>query len=261
MLIDTHSHIYLPEFDEDRAEMIDRAKQAGVINIYMPNIDSESIPLLYATETAFPEMCIPMMGLHPCSVNESVEIELKTIEKELFSRSFSAVGEIGLDYYWDKTFIDQQKSAFVRQMSWAKELEIPIVIHSRESTSDVISLVTREKTEKLFGIFHCFGGSAEEAKKITDLGFFLGIGGVVTYKKSGLDETLRSVDLKHLVLETDAPYLSPVPFRGKRNEPSYLIHIAEKIAEIKDIPVEEVFKITTENAGKVFKNSTLITGN
>lgn len=252
MIIDTHSHIYLPEFDSDRDALIQRALENDVRKIFMPNIDSSSIGMLYETEQKYPEVCIGMMGLHPCSVKEDFEAELKVVEEELSGRLFSAVGEIGLDYYWDKSHIDQQKYAFVRQMGWAKDLDIPIVIHSRDSTADVISLVKQEKTPKLRGIFHCFGGSAEEAKQITDLGFLLGIGGVLTYKKSGLDQTLKEVDINHIVLETDAPYLTPVPFRGKRNEPSYIIYVAEKLAEVKNMSISEVKRITTANAEKLF---------
>ena len=252
MLIDTHSHIYLPDFDKDRAEMIDRAQKNGISKIYMPNIDRESIPLLYASEQAYPEICIAMMGLHPCSVNEDLTSELEEIEKQLFSRNFSAVGEIGLDYYWDKTFIEQQKDAFVKQMRWAKELNIPIVIHSRDSTTDVLALVRQEKTENLRGIFHCFGGTVEEANSIIELGFYLGIGGVLTYKKSGLDETLKHIDLKHIVLETDAPYLTPVPFRGKRNEPAHITYVAQKLAEVKNVPLEDIYHATSANAIQIF---------
>lgn len=252
MIIDTHSHIYLPDFDDDRDEIIQRAKNNNIKKIFLPNIDSSSIEMLYNTEKLYPGMCIAMMGLHPCSVKENYLTELNIVESELSKRSFSAIGEIGLDYYWDKTFINEQKEAFIRQMNLAKNFDIPIVIHSRDSTEDVISLVRQEKSPKLRGIFHCFGGSVEEAQQITDLGFLLGIGGVLTYKKSGLDQTLKHIDLRHIVLETDAPYLTPVPFRGKRNEPSYITFVAEKLAEAKGMSLEEVCRITTENAENLF---------
>lgn len=252
MIIDTHSHIYLPDFDDDRDEIIQRAKNNNIKKIFLPNIDSSSIEMLYNTEKLYPGMCIAMMGLHPCSVKENYLKELDIVESELSKRSFSAIGEIGLDYYWDKTFINEQKEAFIRQMNLAKNFDIPIVIHSRDSTEDVISLVRQEKSPKLRGIFHCFGGSVEEAQQITDLGFLLGIGGVLTYKKSGLDQTLKHIDLRHIVLETDAPYLTPVPFRGKRNEPSYITFVAEKLAEAKGMSLEEVCRITTENAENLF---------
>ncbi|MBL7829542.1 MAG: TatD family hydrolase [Saprospiraceae bacterium] len=253
MIIDTHSHIYLPDFSEDRDEMIQRALDTGISKIYMPNIDSSSINMLYQTEKDYPDICIGMMGLHPCSVKEDFENELKIIEIELFKRAFSAVGEIGLDYYWDKTFIEQQKHAFILQMKWAKQLDIPIVIHSRESTVDVIELIKQEKSSNLRGIFHCFGGTVEEANQIIEQGFLLGIGGVLTYKKSGLDATLKHIDINHLVLETDAPYLTPVPFRGKRNEPAYIIHVATKLAEIKNISLDKIFEITSQNAAQLFR--------
>lgn len=252
MIIDTHSHIYLPDFDDDRDEIIQRAKNNNIKKIFLPNIDSSSIEMLYNTEKLYPGMCIAMMGLHPCSVKENYLKELDIVESELSKRSFSAIGEIGLDYYWDKTFINEQKEAFIRQMNLAKNFDIPIVIHSRDSTEDVISLVRQEKSPKLRGIFHCFGGSVEEAQQITDLGFLLGIGGVLTYKKSGLDQTLKHIDLRHIVLETDAPYLTPVPFRGKKNEPSYITFVAEKLAEAKGMSLEEVCRITTENAENLF---------
>lgn len=252
MIIDTHSHIYSPDFDDDRDEIIQRAKNNNIKKIFLPNIDSSSIEMLYNTEKLYPGMCIAMMGLHPCSVKENYLTELNIVESELSKRSFSAIGEIGLDYYWDKTFINEQKEAFIRQMNLAKNFDIPIVMHSRDSTEDVISLVRQEKSPKLRGIFHCFGGSVEEAQQITDLGFLLGIGGVLTYKKSGLDQTLKHIDLRHIVLETDAPYLTPVPFRGKRNEPSYITFVAEKLAEAKGMSLEEVCRITTENAENLF---------
>lgn len=252
MIIDTHSHIYSPDFDDDRDEIIQRAKNNNIKKIFLPNIDSSSIEMLYNTEKLYPGMCIAMMGLHPCSVKENYLKELDIVESELSKRSFSAIGEIGLDYYWDKTFINEQKEAFIRQMNLAKNFDIPIVMHSRDSTEDVISLVRQEKSPKLRGIFHCFGGSVEEAQQITDLGFLLGIGGVLTYKKSGLDQTLKHIDLRHIVLETDAPYLTPVPFRGKKNEPSYITFVAEKLAEAKGMSLEEVCRITTENAENLF---------
>lgn len=254
MIIDSHTHIYLPEFADDRKDMIRRALDAGVKKMYMPNIDCESIDLLTRLEEDYEGICLPMMGLHPCSVKEDYKKELRIIEKRLAAGNYYAVGEIGLDYYWDKTHIDIQKEAFKLQMKWAKELNLPIVIHSRDSTKDCITLVKEFKDESLKGIFHCFGGSVEEANQIIDLGFYLGIGGVLTYKKSGLDETLKEVDLKHIVLETDAPYLTPVPYRGKRNEPAYLSYIVQKLAEVKDHSIEDVCRITTQNSEKVFKS-------
>lgn len=251
-LIDTHSHLYSEEFKEDISQVIIRAKENAVQKIYMPNIDSSSINDMLMLEQQHPGVCFAMMGLHPCYVNENYKSELALVEDWFSKRSFAAVGEIGLDYYWDQTFVKEQKEAFQFQVSLALQNNTPIVIHSRNSTQDCIELVQKNQNGNLRGIFHCFGGSVDEAKQIIDLGFLLGIGGVVTYKKSGLAEVLKDISLDHLVLETDAPYLTPVPYRGKRNEPSYLKYVAEKIAEAKECTVEEVVQKTTENAEKIF---------
>lgn len=253
-IIDTHTHLYLEEFQSDIEDVIARAKSEGVSRFYLPNVDSSSIADLLKLEEKHPE-CIAMMGLHPCYVKENVADELKLVEEWLDKRPFAAVGEIGLDYYWDKTFIAEQKDAFRQQINWASELTLPIVIHSRDSMQDCIDIVRDHQNGKLRGIFHCFGGTVEEAKQIIDLGFLMGIGGVVTYKKSGLSEILSSIPLAHLVLETDAPYLTPVPFRGKRNEPSYLKYIVSKMAEALNISAEEVARQTTLNAQKLFGSS------
>lgn len=252
MIIDSHTHIYLPDFANDRKEMLQRAKDAGIAKMYMPNIDSESIEMMIRLEEDYEGICMPMMGLHPCSVKENYLMELKTIESYLSKRKYTAVGEIGLDYYWDKTHLDIQKQAFKMQINWAKELGLPIVIHSRDSTQDCIDIVKEELDDRLHGIFHCFGGTPEEAKQITDMGFFLGIGGVLTYKNSGLDQTINEIDLKHLVLETDAPYLTPVPYRGKRNEPAYIELVAKKLSEVKEISFEEICEVTTMNSRSIF---------
>jgi TatD DNase family protein len=250
-IIDTHTHLYLEEFQPDIEDVLIRARAEGVTRFYLPNVDSSSIDDLLKLEDKHPE-CIAMMGLHPCYVKENVADELKLVEEWLKKRPFAAVGEIGLDYYWDKTFVAEQKDAFRKQINWAMELNLPIVIHSRDSMQDCIDIVKEHQNGNLRGIFHCFGGSPEEAKQIMDLGFLMGIGGVVTYKKSGLVEILPSISLEYLVLETDAPYLTPVPFRGKRNEPSYLKYVVDKIAEAMNIPVEEIAKQTTLNAQKLF---------
>ncbi|MEL6943610.1 MAG: TatD family hydrolase [Bacteroidota bacterium] len=252
MLVDTHTHLYVEQFAEDRSEVIERAIAAGVKQFYLPNIDSQYIEDLLALEAAYPEHCFAMMGLHPCSVKANYEEELEIVEKWLKKRPFVAVGEIGLDLYWDKTFFEQQKIAFRRQIQWAKELNLPIVIHSRESTWEVIEILRLEKDENLRGIFHCFGGSLEEANAITELDFYLGIGGVLTFKKAKLDETLKNVDLQHIVLETDSPYLAPTPYRGKRNESAYVRLIAEKLAEVKQVSLEEIASITSKNASNIF---------
>ncbi len=252
MFIDTHTHVYAEEFKDDRKEMIQKAISVGVDKFYLPNIDSSSIEGMLQLEKDFPGVCIPMMGLHPCSVNESVEEELKIVEEWLAKRKFSAVGEIGIDLYWDKTFFEQQKMAFRKQIDWALKYNYPIVIHCREAFNEIMAVLGEfEKLPK--GIFHCFSGNLEQAQKVIALKTFkLGIGGVVTFKNSGLDKVVEQLDLKHIVLETDSPYLAPVPFRGKRNESAYLINVAEKICGLKNINMKELAEITTKNSNEVF---------
>ena len=252
IFIDTHTHLYDEQLITEEQEMIQRAIDAGVTRMYMPNCDSGTIAGMMHIAQTYPQHCFPMMGLHPCYVKEHYRDELAMVEKHLAENKFSAVGEIGLDYYWDKTFIPQQKEAFEFQIDLALQYDLPIVIHSRESLGDCIHIVSKKQNGRLKGIFHCFGGSAEEAKQIADLGFYMGIGGVVTFKKSTLPEVLKQVDLSHIVLETDAPYLSPVPYRGKRNESAYLPLVAQKLADIKEMHVSEIARITTENAIKIF---------
>lgn len=249
--IDTHAHIYAKEFAADREDMLARAEEQEVRKIYMPNVDHTSIDDMMELESRH-EGCIAMMGLHPCSVKKDFERELYIIEEWLSKRTFAAVGEIGTDLYWDKSFFEQQKEAFTIQVNWAKKYGLPIVIHCRESMDETIELVEQLHDGKLTGIFHCFGGTAEQAKKIIALGFYLGIGGVATFKKSGLDTVLPEIDLAHLVLETDSPYLAPTPHRGKRNEPSYIPIIAEKIATFKKTGLTEIKEATTANALKLF---------
>lgn len=251
-LIDTHCHLYLEEFSGDIDAVISRAIAAGVQKFYLPNIDSSSIESMLVLEEKYPGKCFAMMGLHPCSVNASSAKELEEIGKLLSQRKFAAVGEIGLDFYWDKTFIDEQYRAFRQQIEWSLQYHLPIVIHSRDSIDECIAVVKEYTSKAVRGVFHCFGGSLEQAEQIIELGFFLGIGGVLTYKKSGLDEILKNIDLKHLVLETDAPYLTPVPFRGKRNESSYLTYVLDKLADVKQRPREEIATITTANALRLF---------
>ena len=252
ILTDTHCHLYSKEFEVDIEEVIQNATIEGVQKFYLPGIDSTAIESMLALEMQFPEKCIPMMGLHPCYVKNNYNEELEIVRGWLTKRAFVAIGEIGLDFYWDKTFVTQQYQAFRIQLEWAIEYRRPIVIHTRNAMQETINLVKEYKSKGLSGIFHCFSGSYESAKEIIDAGFYLGIGGVVTYKNAGLAEVLTKIDLKHLVLETDAPYLTPVPFRGKRNESSYLKYVATKIAAIKQVPVEEVASITTANAEKIF---------
>jgi TatD DNase family protein len=251
MLIDTHSHIYLPEFDGDRTEMLARAENEGVGKILMPAIDFSTHEITLKTADDFPE-CLSMMGLHPCSVKENFQDELKIVKENFGQRGFVAVGETGLDFYWDLTFTKEQYQSFQTQIELALQYDIPVVIHSRNSIDECIQMIKQNQKGNLKGVFHCFSGNLEQAKQIIDLDFYLGIGGVVTFKNSGLDKIMKDVDLKHVVLETDAPYLAPVPFRGKRNECSYLKYVAEKLSEIKDISKEEIEKITTSNAKELF---------
>ena len=252
ILIDTHCHLYASEFDADRTLMIERAQHIGIQEFYLPGIDSEAIDGMLNLEKQYPNICFPMMGLHPCYVKDNYLQELNIVENWLKQRKFVAIGEIGLDFYWDKTFATQQQEAFEQQMQWALDYRLPIVIHTREAMQATIHAVKPFAKKGLKGIFHCFSGSYESAKEIIGMDFLLGIGGVVTYKNAGLSEVVGKLDLKHVVLETDAPYLSPVPFRGKRNESSYLEFVLKKIAEVKQITIEEVATITTQNAKELF---------
>lgn len=252
MIIDTHTHLYGKQFDGDRAAMMKRALDYGVDKFYLPGIDSEVIDSMMQMEIDYPGQCIAMIGLHPCSVQENYKSELQIVEDWLAKRKFPAVGEIGLDFYWDKTFTVQQFQAFRYQIELALKYDLPIVIHTRNAMSETIEVVKEYAGRGLRGIFHCFGGSYEEAMEIVGLGFYLGIGGVVTYKNSGLPEVLAKVPLKHIVLETDAPYLTPVPFRGKRNESSYLKYVIEKLSDIYQVSGEQIAAATTKNAENVF---------
>jgi TatD DNase family protein len=250
--VDTHTHLYSEEFKEDRKAIVEKAIKNGVNQMFLPNVDVDSIQPMLDLVWDFPENCFPMMGLHPCSVNEHVEAHLFQIQKWFKKRKFWAVGEIGLDYYWSTEFKEQQISAFKKQIQWAINLDLPIVIHSRNSNEDVIKILGEMAHPKLRGIFHCFSGDANQATQIVELGFLLGIGGVLTYKNSGLTDAIADISLQHIVLETDAPYLAPVPFRGKRNESFYLLEIARKLAEVKAVGLNQVAEITTKNAKKIF---------
>lgn len=253
-IIDTHAHLYSSKFRNDLNDVIKRAKEAGITKALMPNVDSASISDLHTLADRHPEFCIPMMGVHPCSIKEDYKKELAIAEQNLKNGKYIAVGEIGIDYYWDKTFTKEQHEAFTIQVNWAKELGLPIAIHTRNSFEDAVKLLQPLQNGNLRGVFHCFTGTVEDAQQVIDLGFYMGIGGVVTYKNSGgLDKTVEQVDLKHLVLETDAPYLPPVPHRGKRNETGYTRLVAEKVAELKQLPLEEVAKATSANARALFK--------
>jgi TatD DNase family protein len=252
ILIDTHTHLYSKEFEKDFEEVLERARKAGVGRFYLPAIDSEVIEDMLKLEENYPSEFFAMMGLHPVSVKENYVEELKIVEEYLSKRKFVAVGEIGLDFYWDTTYKSQQLVAFNQQMELALQYNLPIVIHTRNAMEETIEAVRPFAAKGLSGIFHCFGDNAETAKKIINLGFYLGIGGVLTYKKANLGDALKDIPLDRMVLETDAPYLSPVPFRGKRNESSYLAQIAQKLAEVKKVTIEEVAAITTNNAIRIF---------
>ena len=251
--IDTHAHLYAQQFNQDRHEMIARTVESGVERMYLPNIDHTSIEGMLALEEKYPQNCFATMGLHPCSVGKDFEKELYEIESWLSKRTFAAIGEMGTDLHWDKTYFEQQKEAFRIQVGWAKAYNLPLIIHCRKSTYETIALLKELQDGTLRGIFHCFGGSVEEAQEIIKLGFLMGIGGVVTYKNSGLNKVLPHIDLQHLVLETDAPYLTPEPHRGKRNESSYIPIIAQQVASIKQISLEEVREKTTQNALNLFE--------
>lgn len=252
-LIDTHAHLYSQKFDTDRAEMMERAMESGIDQFFLPNIDRTSIEGMLQMEVDYPGQCFAMMGIHPCSIKGDYKEELAAVENWLSDRPFCAVGEIGLDLYWDKTYFQQQQDAFRQQIQWAKALDIPIVIHSRDATAEVLEILEEQAEERLRGIFHCFTGTLEEAQRIIDLNFHLGIGGVVTFKNGGLDKVVRDISLDHLVLETDAPYLAPAPKRGKRNESAYVRLVAEKIAAVQQVPFAEVARATTANAESIFK--------
>lgn len=249
-LIDTHAHIYLPEFDTDRDDCINRAVEAGVQSILMPAIDSSTHQAMLQVEADYPN-CLAMIGLHPCSVNDSFEKELEIIREYLEQRRFWAIGEIGLDFYWDKTFTDQQYQCFHAQIELALQYDLPIAIHSRNATEECIGVI--QQYPELTGVFHCFSGPYEQATALMETSFYLGIGGVATFKNGGLDKILEKTGIKRVILETDAPYLAPVPFRGKRNEPAYTRLVAEKLASITGLGLEQVAEITTENARKLFK--------
>jgi len=251
-LVDTHCHLYSEEFKADIDIVMQSAEREGVERFYLPSVDSESIEAMLALSKKFPNKCIPMMGLHPCYVKANYLQELEIVKKYLAKEKFAAVGEIGLDFYWDKTFTQQQYEAFRMQIELSLQYNLPVVLHSRDAMQETIDIIKEYIPKVINGIFHCLGGTHKNAVEIINAGFYLGIGGILTYKKSGLSEVLEKIDLEHLVLETDAPYLSPVPFRGKRNESSYLKYIVAKLAEVKKVSVDEVAQITTANAEKIF---------
>ncbi len=252
--IDTHTHIYLEHFDEDREVMIQNAIEKGVETFLLPNIDATTIDRVKKLVVDYPEQCVPMMGLHPCSIRMNYKDELDQIEMELFQGNYCAVGEIGVDLYWEKKYFKEQIKAFQTQIKWAKELDLPIVIHCREAFDEIFEVLDHLNDDQLKGVFHCFTGTLKQAEKIIAYGnFLLGIGGVLTFKKAQLDQVIAKIDPKYLVLETDAPYLAPAPYRGKRNESSYLIHTAEHLAEVLDVSMKDLERITNSNARQLFK--------
>ena len=251
-MIDTHAHIYASEFDNDRDEVVKRALEQGIDRILLPNIDLESIEPMLKTEAAYPEVCRSMMGLHPCYVDGNVEQTLEIIRGWFEKHNFIAVGEIGIDLYWDKTFRAEQEMAFVTQLNWAKEMNLPVVIHTRDSIEETLTLLRQEQDGSLRGVFHCFGGSVEEAQAINELGFHLGLGGVSTFKNGGMDKVIPHLDMNWVILETDCPYLAPVPHRGKRNEPAYTSLVAARVAELRGESLEVIDTLTTKNAEVLF---------
>lgn len=256
ILTDTHAHIYLNDFNKDLDQVVLNAKNNHVREIYMPNIDSSSIEVLHAVEERYSH-CFSMMGLHPCSVKENYLEELALVHDWLSKRPYAAVGEIGIDLYWDKTFVREQEEAFRQQIQWALHYHYPIIIHSRDSLDMTIEIVKEYQQNNFTGIFHCFTGTIAQAKDIIEMGFYIGIGGVLTYKNSGLDHVIKYISPEYMVLETDSPYLSPVPYRGKRNEPAYLWEILQKLALVLDLKPEELGDMTTANAKKIFHSYTL----
>ncbi len=253
MIIDTHTHLYVEEFNEDRNEMISRATAAGIQKFLLPNIDSTSIESMLEMEKNFPNQAYPMMGLHPCSVKSNYIEELNIVERYLADRDFIGIGEIGLDMYWDQSTIEIQKEVFVKHLQWAKQKKRPVSIHTRECTSLAIGIVEKNQDNDLKGVFHCFGGSVEEARHIIAMDMYLGIGGVLTYKNSNLKDVLKEIGYDHLVIETDAPYLSPVPKRGKRNEPENLHYVIDFLCQLFTKSKEEMIEILLQNTKKVFQ--------
>ena len=251
-ITDTHTHLYSEEFDIDRNEMMQRAINNGVTRFFIPAIDSNYIQKMYALESDYPDNVFLMMGLHPTYVKDNYLDELQIVEQELESRKFYAIGEIGIDLYWDKTHLKEQQIAFRRQIQLAKKYKLPIVIHCREAFDEIFEILEEEKSDDLFGIFHCFSGTYEQALQAISYNMKLGIGGVVTFKNGKIDQFINQIDLKHLVLETDSPYLAPIPFRGKRNESSYIMNVVDKLASLYDLSPEEIALKTTENSKAIF---------
>jgi len=251
-IIDTHTHLYLKQFNEDIDSVINRSKDIGVKKFIFPAIDSSHFDSMHSLKNKYPDNIYLMSGLHPTNVKENYKNELDFVVDSLKTRDYVAIGEIGIDLYWDKSFLNEQQEAFEFQIRLAIKHDLPIVIHCRDAFDEIFEILDKENCPKLRGVFHCFTGTLEQAKRAIDLGFVLGIGGVVTFKNGGIDKFLNQIDLKHIVLETDSPYLAPVPFRGKRNESSYIVYVIEKLSEIYGLSNEEIADVTTKNAEKVF---------
>jgi len=252
ILTDTHTHLYSEQFEDDRSEVIQKAIDAGIKRFFIPAIDRNFYPAMFSLKQEFPEHVFLMTGLHPTHVKEDFEEELDIVKKNLETGSFCAIGEIGIDLYWDKTFFTQQQQAFKKQIQWAKEYDLPIAIHCRDAFDPIFEILEEEKDDSLFGIFHCFTGNKEQAERAIGLNMKLGIGGVVTFKNGKIDQYLKDIPLEHIVLETDSPYLAPAPYRGKRNDSIYLLKVAEKLSEIYGLSIEELARITTENSKQIF---------
>ncbi|MGO2508759.1 TatD family hydrolase [Vibrio hibernica] len=251
-MIDSHAHIYTTEFDDDRDQVVERALSVGIEKILLPNIDLESIAPMLATEARYPDVCHSMMGLHPCYVNDNIEHDLAIIRQWFNQHTFIAVGEIGIDLYWDKTYQQQQEFAFRTQLQWAKELNLPVVIHTRDSIDQTLEILKQEQDGTLRGVFHCFGGSLAQAEAINQLGFHLGLGGVSTFKNGGMDKVIPHLDLGFVILETDSPYLAPTPHRGKRNEPLFMELVAQRVADLREMSLSEIGQITSKNTKLLF---------
>ena len=251
-IIDTHTHLYLKQFNEDIDLVINKSKEIGVKKFIFPAIDSSHFDSMHSLKNKYPDNIYLMSGLHPTNVKENYKNELDFVVDSLKTRDYVAIGEIGIDLYWDKSFLNEQQEAFTFQIRLAIKHDLPIVIHCRDAFDEIFEILDKENCDKLRGVFHCFTGTLEQAKRAIDLDFVLGIGGVVTFKNGGIDKFLNQIDLKHIVLETDSPYLAPVPFRGKRNESSYIVYVIDKLSEIYGLSKEEIASVTTKNAKKVF---------
>ena len=252
IFIDTHTHLYLREFKDDRDQVVKSAVSGGVQKMLLPNVDGSTLNAMHALADKYPDHCLPMIGLHPSSVNEKFEDEIKKIRDMIGTRKYWGIGESGVDLYWDRTFTGQQEESFREHIRMAKEFRLPLIIHARNSFNEIFRIMDQEQENSLKGMFHAFTGDIIQANRIIEYGFKLGIGGIVTFKNSGLGDVIKEIDMQHIVLETDAPYLAPVPMRGKRNEPAFILHTAQKIAEIHRISIEAIAEMTTRNAATLF---------